>query len=655
MSYTNTNSIKKITTGDEAGTWGDSTNINLEILDVASRGFEQLTINDADQTLTLSNQPTGVENGHYHAIEFKGSISQERTITLEQDDHKLVYMVLNNAGNTLRFKQGNGTGGGNANEGTVTIANGKAGIILADGAGSTNAKIVDLTASVDVSTATALATARNFSITGDVTASAVSFDGTGNVALNTAFASGVIVNADVNASAAIDATKIADGTVSSTEFQFINSLSSNAQTQIDSKQASITGAATTITSSNLTADRVVTSNGSGKIEASSDITTTELGYLNNVSSNIQTQLDAKQATITGAATTIDDVDLTASRVLVSNSSGKVAVSSTTTTSLGNFIDGSALNASNLSSGTVPDARLPSSISSDITGNAATATNAGNVTGAAQSNITSLGTLTTLTVDDITIDGSKISDSGNLEIETGSTLTLDATSGVISIQTGTVSFVDDGTSRAQFDFNTASTMKMSVFDGSGFTEQLRLTDNGASVVKGLVVGNTSTTPTDNDIHVVGDITCDGTITGTMAGSIPSGGIILWSGASNAIPSGYVLCDGNNSTPDLRDRFVVGAGSTYSVNDTGGSSTVTLSTSEIPSHTHSVTDPGHTHLARTAGSGSSSGTIMTSGEAGSLTFGGQMSTVTTGISLANAGSGGSHENKPPYFALCYIMKT
>jgi len=657
MSYTNTNSIKKITTGDEAGTWGDSTNINLEILDVASRGFEQLTINDADQTLTLSNQPTGVENGHYHAIEFKGSISQERTITLEQDDHKLVYMVLNNAGNTLRFKQGNGTGGGNANEGTVTIANGKAGIILADGAGSTNAKIVDLTASVDVSTATALATARNFSITGDVTASAVSFDGTGNVALNTAFASGVIVNADVNASAAIDATKIADGTVSSTEFQFINSLSSNAQTQIDSKQASITGAATTITSSNLTADRVVTSNGSGKIEASSDITTTELGYLNNVSSNIQTQLDAKQATITGAATTIDDVDLTASRVLVSNSSGKVAVSSTTTTSLGNFIDGSALNASNLSSGTVPDARLPSSISSDITGNAATATNAGNVTGAAQSNITSLGTLTTLTVDDITIDGSKISDSGNLEIETGGSLTLDATSGVISIQTGTVQFLDDGTSRAQFDFNTASTMKMSVMNsfGSGFTEQLRLTDDGVSVVKGLVVGNTSTTPTDNDIHVVGDITCDGTITGTMAGSIPSGGIILWSGASNAIPSGYVLCDGNNSTPDLRDRFVVGAGSTYSVNDTGGSSTVTLSTSEIPSHTHSVTDPGHTHLARTAGSGSSSGTIMTSGEAGSLTFGGQMSTVTTGISLANAGSGGSHENKPPYFALCYIMKT
>ena len=56
--------------------------------------------------------------------------------------------------------------------------------------------------------------------------------------------------------------------------------------------------------------------------------TTELGYLDGVTSAIQTQIDGKQATITGAATTIDDADLTASRVLVSNSSGKVAVSST---------------------------------------------------------------------------------------------------------------------------------------------------------------------------------------------------------------------------------------------------------------------------------------------------------------------------------------
>mgnify|MGYP003325101653 CR=1 FL=1 len=51
--------------------------------------------------------------------------------------------------------------------------------------------------------------------------------------------------------------------------------------------------------------------------------------------------------------------------------------------------------------------------------------------------------------------------------------------------------------------------------------------------------------------------------SMSGGVPSGGIIIWSGAANAIPTGYVLCDGNNSTPDLRDRFVVGAQNAYSV--------------------------------------------------------------------------------------------
>ena len=518
MSYTNTNSIKIITTGDEAGTWGDSTNINLKILDVASRGFLQLTISDGDQTLTLTDQPTDIENGHYHAIEFKGSISQERTITLEQNDHKLVYMVLNNAGNTLRFKQGDGTGGGSANAGTVTIANGKAGIILADGLG-TNAKIVDLTASVDVSTATALATARNFSITGDVTANAVSFDGTGNVALSTAFASGVIVNADVNASAAIDATKIADGTVTSTEFQYINSLSSNAQTQIDSKQATITGAATTIASSDLTADRVVTSNGSGKIEASSTITTTELGHLNNVSSNIQTQLDAKQATITGAATTIDDADLTASRVLVSNSSGKVAVSSTTTTSLGNFIDGSALNASNLSSGTVPDARLPSSISSDITGNAATATSAGIVTTAAQTNITSLGTLTALTVDDITINGSTISDSGVLTISSGSVITLDADNDIHLDATDAIRFYEAGNLAGGIVLDGPNNTY--TFNSSTSVGEMKIGDGGVTVLRGLRVGDNGTA-TDNDIHAVADITAGGGV--TAGGDITATGAV-----------------------------------------------------------------------------------------------------------------------------------
>jgi hypothetical protein len=143
----------------------------------------------------------------------------------------------------------------------------------------------------------------------------------------------VITNAKVATNAAIDATKIHDGTISNTEFGYLNGVSSNLQTQLDAKQATITGGATTIISSDLTASRALASNASGKV-AVSTVTSTELGYVSGVTSAIQTQLDAKQATITGSATTIDTESLTASRAVISNSSSKIAVSATTDTELG---------------------------------------------------------------------------------------------------------------------------------------------------------------------------------------------------------------------------------------------------------------------------------------------------------------------------------
>ena len=142
---------------------------------------------------------------------------------------------------------------------------------------------------------------------------------------------------DAKLSTGIDAAKIADGSVSNAEFQYIGGLTSDAQTQINAKQATITGAATTITSSDLTASRAVTSSATGKIEVSS-VTSTELGYVSGVTSAIQTQIDGKQATITGGATSITSSDLTVSRALVSDGSGKVAVSDVTSTELG-YLDG----------------------------------------------------------------------------------------------------------------------------------------------------------------------------------------------------------------------------------------------------------------------------------------------------------------------------
>ena len=140
----------------------------------------------------------------------------------------------------------------------------------------------------------------------------------------------------------------------------------------------------------------------------------------------------------------------------------------------------------------------------------------------------------------------------------------------------------------------------------------------------------------------------------------------------MPTGWALCDGNNGTPNLVDRFIVGAGSTYDVGATGGSNTVTLTTNQIPSHTHTFTGTSHTHTTTSSGggsvtvtccTGSSSGTTQLCGTANSssyydrtLKLGGDVTvnSTTAGGTNSNTGGGQAHENRPPYYALCYIMK-
>jgi hypothetical protein len=139
-------------------------------------------------------------------------------------------------------------------------------------------------------------------------------------------------------------------------------------------------------------------------------------------------------------------------------------------------------------------------------------------------------------------------------------------------------------------------------------------------------------------------------------IPSGGILLWSGSIGSIPAGYVLCNGNNGTPDLRDRFIVGAGSTYAVNATGGSTDAI-----VVSHTHTatsvVTDPGHNHTYTAPLNISGAGSIslndrypVETNNTGTSTTG-----ITVATTVASAGNSGTNANLPPYYALCYIMKT
>jgi len=137
-------------------------------------------------------------------------------------------------------------------------------------------------------------------------------------------------------------------------------------------------------------------------------------------------------------------------------------------------------------------------------------------------------------------------------------------------------------------------------------------------------------------------------------IPAGGIFLWSGSIGSIPAGYVLCNGSNGTPDLRDRFVVGAGSTYAVDATGGSANAI-----VVSHTHTatsaVTDPGHVH---TAANYLSSGSNINNGPGpywGNSGTGTSVTGITVATTVDSAGTSGTNANLPPYYALCYIMKT
>ena len=140
-------------------------------------------------------------------------------------------------------------------------------------------------------------------------------------------------------------------------------------------------------------------------------------------------------------------------------------------------------------------------------------------------------------------------------------------------------------------------------------------------------------------VGGDLSVSGTVSGY--GTAPVGCIILWSGAQNNIPDGWHLCDGTSGTPNLRDRFVVGAGGEYRVGQTGGEKEHTLTVSEMPSHTHGMTMWG--------------GDIDDDWkQQNNLYITHNKYNYNNWRETSATGGNQPHENRPPYYALCYIMR-
>ncbi len=148
--YTTNGGITKIATGDESGTWGNTTNLNFDILDRLTNGVGGITLSGTTHTLTTSDG--SLSDGQYRVLVLGGTPSGTNTITVAPNDAQKFYVVKNNSGQSAIFTQGSG--------GNVTVANGNSAFIYCDGAGA-GAAVVDISATLPA--AGALLAANNLS------------------------------------------------------------------------------------------------------------------------------------------------------------------------------------------------------------------------------------------------------------------------------------------------------------------------------------------------------------------------------------------------------------------------------------------------------------------------------------------------------------
>ena len=316
------------------------------------------------------------------------------------------------------------------------------------------------------------------------------------------------------------------------------------------------------------------------------------------------------------------------------------------------------------SGIITATTFDGNLTGNVTGNTnGTHTGAvtGNVTGningqltgaiqtAAQTNITSVGTLTGLTVDGNLIldntsnyihikgalydkDGQSGSN-GQVLVSTGSQVDWQSPNTLTASNSIKITITENDTNS---DFPITFSAAPGQTGGNNLLSDNQFTYNASSntVTAGTFSGSGASLTSLNASNLGTGTVADARLSNSSL--FVQGMIMMYTGST--APSGWAICDGSNGTPDLRDRFIVGAGSAYSIGNTGGANSVTLTLDQIPPHTHTWdrqdVSINNGYRPWPANNNDCS-----------------RSTQNTG----SAGGGQSHENRPPYYALCYIMKT
>ena len=232
--------------------------------------------------------------------------------------------------------------------------------------------------------------------------------------------------------------------------------------------------------------------------------------------------------------------------------------------------------------------------------------------------------------------------------------VNSTNGQVMVVNGSMIGVNKANPATTLDVN--GTMMSTGLTVNGSASISALGVSGAIAANSLSVANGATVG-GNGLTVNGNATVSGNakVTGTVTagyfsgnGAIPIGGIIMWSGATASLPNSWALCDGLTHsgvpTPNLMDKFIVGAGSAYPVGNAGGSKTVTLSVANLPPHTHTYNDWYFVQLNESYSYYAIQG--AGNGAAGASS----MQTETT----QPTGSGQAFSVLPPYYALAFIMR-